>query len=216
MARPSSSSAARSVRSRRHAPEEARSEISRAAARFLSRRPFRDLTVARLMEDTELSRPAFYQYFGDLHELMESLLGGLVESIGAVVNPWLAGEGEPRAVLRESLRGLVDVCAEHGPLLRAVYEAAPFDERLERAWANFMGYWDDVVCARIEAQQAEGLLPSFDARAMAHALNALDAAVLIDAFGRRPHSDQQGVLDTLHKIWWGALYGTAPTARRRR
>ena len=30
------------------------------------------------MGDTPLSRPAFYQYFADMHELIESLLGGFL------------------------------------------------------------------------------------------------------------------------------------------
>jgi len=182
--------------------------------RFLSRRPFRELSVAELMAATTLSRPAFYQYYEGLHELMESLLELVRQAIDAVANPWLSGQGEPRVVLRESLRGLVEVCARHGSLLRAVSEAAPFDERLERAWSRFMRHWDDAVRARIEAQQAEGLVPRCDARALAHALNALDAAVLIQAFGRRPYADPEGVLDTLHRLWHGALYGAPPTSRR--
>lgn len=181
--------------------------ISEAAVRFLSRRPFRDLTVGELMAGTELSRPAFYQYFRDLHELMESLLAGLAERVGAVANPWFAGEGEPRAALYESLRGVVQVGQEDGPILRAVAEATAYDVRLERAWAEFMAHWDEVVGARIEAQQAQGLVPPLDARALANALNALDAALLIQAFGRRPQRDPAGVLDTLHRVWASSLYG---------
>jgi len=217
MARLSTSRPARRERSHRHAPEEARLLIERAALRFLARRPFRDLTVGRLMTATELSRPAFYQYFRDLHELMEALLGGVVTRLGALANPWLAGEGDPEAALRVALRGVVQVGVESGSVLRAVAEAAPADARLERGWASFMGHWDDVVSARIEAQQAEGLIPPFDARAMAKALNALDAAVVIREFGRRPHADPELVLDTLYRLWAGALYGhsRAPKDRTR-
>lgn len=198
-------------RSRRHSPDEARQIISRAAVRFLARRPFRDLTVGELMASTELSRPAFYQYFRDLHALMESLLEGLIEDISAVANPWLAGEGDPIVALRESLRGVVQVGYEDGPVLRAVSEAAPSDARLERAWSAFMAHWDHAVAARIEVQQEQGFVPSLDARSMASALNALDAAVLIQAFGRRPRSKPEVVLETLHRVWVGALYGRAPT-----
>jgi len=200
-------SPSRGVPRRRHAPEQAREQITRAAVRFLSRRPFRDLTVGELMAATRLSRPAFYQYFRDLHELLESLLAGLVERVDAVANPWLAGVGQPQAALRESLRGLVEVCSENGPVLRAIAEAAPNDPRLERAWSTFMAHWDDVVSARIEAQQAQGLVAPCDARALAHALNALDAALLIQAFGRRPRGDPEQVLETLHRVWAGSLYG---------
>ena len=181
-----------------------------SAIRLLWTRPFRDLTVAQLMAGTSLSRPAFYQYFADLHELIESLLRDVDIVLQQTANPWINGEGEPIAALRTSLRGVVQACAEHGPILRAVAEAAPLDKRLERDWAAFFRRWDEAVEARIKAQQREGLIPRLDARRIAHALNALDAAVLIAEFGRRPQGDPRAVLDTLHRIWVSTLYGKPP------
>jgi hypothetical protein len=131
------------------------------------------------------------------------------EAVVAKANPWLAGEGEPVTALQESLRGLVEVGVEHGAVLRAISEAAPADERLERAWRTFMRFWDDAVSARIAAQQASGRIGALDARAVAQALNALDVAVLVQAFGRRPHADPEVVLPTLYRIWFGALYARA-------
>jgi len=157
------------------------------------------------MSETPLSRPAFYQYFRDRHDLMETLLGVVKERIRAEANPWLTGEDEPEA-LRESLRGVVAVGVELGAVLRAVSEAAPFDQRLQRSWRRFLSYWDDAVTTRIGAQQATGKIDCFDAGAIAKALNALDVAVLVQAFGRKPHADPEAVLDTLHRIWVGAIY----------
>ena len=181
-----------------------------SATRFLWNRPFRDLTVAELMAGTPLSRPAFYQYFADLHELIESLLRDVEIVMHQTANPWITGEGEPIAALRKSLGGVVQTCVEHGPILRAVVEAAPLDKRLERAWAAFHRRWDDAVEARIKAQQREGLIPRLNARRIAHALNALDAATLIAEFGRRPQGDPRAALNALHRIWVGTLYAQPP------
>lgn len=74
-----------------------------------------------------------------------------------------------------------------------------------------MGSWDKAVAARIEARQSEGRVPrAIDARAMARSLNALNAVAIVDAFGRRPHPSQEGLVDTLHRIWTGALYAPRP------
>ena len=196
-------------RSGRHTPEEARREITEAAVRFLAERPFRDLTVSGLMAGTSLSRPAFYQYFDDLHHLLESMLGEVGEAMHQTANPWLAGEGEPVDALRRSLAGVIQATVMHGTVLRAASVAAPLDPRLERAWAAFMGAWDDGVTARIEAQQAEGLVQPFPARRMANALNALNEQVLIAQFGKKPQGDPEATLDVLHHIWVHALYGQA-------
>jgi AcrR family transcriptional regulator len=174
------------------------------------------MTVADVMDGTGLSRSAFYQYFADLHDLMESLLKEIEATMHQTANPWINGEGEPIAALREALRGIVQACVDHGPIIRAIKEAAPLDRRLERAWATFMRRWDDAVEKRIKAQQRGGLLSrSLDARRIANALNALDASVLITEFGRRPQGDPDSVLDTLHTIWGRTLYGNLRGSRER-
>ncbi len=196
-------------RSHRHLPDEARREIKDSAILFFRKHPVRDLTIGKLMQGTTLSRPAFYQYFDDLHDLIESLLAEVETVMHKTANPWINGEGEPVSALRESLGGVVQTCVEHGPIIRAVSEAAPLDERLERAWSEFMGRWDDGVGARIKIQQSEGLIAtSLDPNRTANALNALDAAVLIAEFGRDTQGDPDAVLDTLHHIWTATLYGS--------
>lgn len=202
-----------SQRSKRHTPEEARNLIEESATRFLWDRPFRDLSVAELMAGTSLSRSAFYQYFDDLHHLILFLLGKVETVMHETANPWILGRGEPIPALWESLGGVVRTCVAHGPVLRAITEAAPLDARLEAAWNGFMGRWDDAVEARILAQQEAGLIPPFDARRMAVALNKLDASVLIAEFGRRPQGRAEEVLATLHRIWVGVLYGVHTMSR---
>lgn len=210
--KPTTTNATRSGRSHRHTPEEARREIFDAGIEFLWERPFRDLTVAELMARTTLSRPAFYQYFADLHALMEAMLTELESAVRQTASPWLGGQGEPIEAIRESLRGVIEVCIERGPILRAVAEAAPLDERLEMAWANFLDVFDDAVESRIKAQQRERIVDdTLNARRVAEALNRLDIAVLIDEFGHRHNGDPDAVLDTLHRFWVGVLYAGKPS-----
>jgi len=78
------------------------------------------MTVNSLMAPIGLGCSAFYQYFEDLHELMEFLLATIKAKILAVTGPWFTGVGDPVALLRESLDGVVDVCCHWGPILRAI------------------------------------------------------------------------------------------------
>ena len=184
-----------------------RAAILNAALEFVWSHPFRDLTVNALMTPTGMSRSAFYQYFKDLHDLMETLLEMLRDEVFAATGSWFQGTGDPIALLNESLAGLVDVCYRLGPILRAADDAAATDERLEKAWNQFVKQFDDAVTARIQADQAQGLIPDFDARPVAFALNRLNAYTLIQAFGQRPRKQPGPVREALARVWISTLYG---------
>ncbi len=188
--------------------ERTRAAILNAALEFVWSHPFRDMTVNALMASTGLSRSAFYQYFRDLHDLMEALLNMLLGEVMAVTGPWFEGTGDPVVLLNESLAGLVDVCYRLGPILRATDDAAATDERLDKVWTQFVKQFDDAVTTRIEADQAQGLIPNFDARPLAMALNHLDVYALMVAFGKHPRSKPEPVREALARIWVSTLYGS--------
>ena len=194
--------------------ERTRAAILNGALEFIWSRPFRDMTVGSLMAPTGVSRSAFYQYFNDLHEVMEALLDMLQDEIFEVAQPWIAGVGDPVALMHETLAGLVRVCYQRGPFVRAIADAATTDERFEKAWVQFLGRFDDAACARIEADQKQGLIPDFDARPVAVALNRLDAYMVIEAFGRRPRRQPGPVQEALARIWVSTLYGPEWLAKK--
>jgi AcrR family transcriptional regulator len=153
------------------------------------------------------SRSAFYHYFEDLHDLMEALLHGMQEDIFDVAAPWLHGEGDPIPLLQETIDGLVRVCYQQGPIVRAVSDAAPMDGRLEKAWTDFLRDFDEAATHRIEQHQAAGLIKPFDARPVAMALNRMDAYLIIHHFGRRPRGNRESVRDAILRVWISTLYG---------
>jgi len=188
--------------------ERTRAAILNAGLEFVWTHPFRDMTVNALMASAGMSRSAFYQYFKDLHDLMGVLLDTVKDEVFAVTGAWFQGTGDPIVLLNESLAGLVDVCYRLGPILRAADDAAATDERIENAWNHFKKQFDDAVTARIEADQAQGLIPKFSARPVAIALNRLDAYTLIEAFGQKPRGKPEPVREALERIWISTLYGS--------
>ena len=188
--------------------ENTRAAILNAALDFLWSHPFRDMTINSLMAPTGVGRSAFYQYFKDLHELMETLLDRLQGEIFEIAEPWIAGVGDPVSLMHEALAGLVRVGYQRGPIYRAFADAAATDQRFEKSWNQFLGRFDDAACARIEADQKQSLIPVFDARPVAIALNRLDAYTIIKAFGQRPRRQPEPVREALARIWISALYGS--------
>ena len=188
--------------------ERTRATILNAALDLIWSHPFRDMTISSLMASTGVSRSAFYQYFNDLHELMETLLDMLQQEIFNVAKSWLEGVGDPVTLLRETLAGLVHVCYQRGPFLRAITDAAVTDPHLENAWLQFLAGFDDAATARIEADQKQGLIPDFEARPVAYALNRLNAYTLLQAFGQHPRKQPEPVSEALARVWISTLYGS--------
>jgi len=191
-----------------------RTAILNAALEFVWVKPFHEMTVSSLMASTGVSRSAFYQYFEDLHEVMETLLDLLQEDIFATVAPWLTGVGDPVTLMCETLDGLVNVCYERGPFLKAIFDAATDDDRFEKAWGQFLGGFDDAGCARLKADQEQGLIPDLDPYHIIFALNRLNAYTIIDAFGRHPRKEPGPVRDALTRIWCSTLYGVEYLGKR--
>lgn len=188
--------------------ERTRETILIAALDFLWSRPFRVMTVSGLMDLTEVSRSAFYQYFKDLRELMETLLSMLEDDVLAAAKPWMLSTGDPVALVRESLSGIVGFFHSRGPFFKAIADAATTDERLESAWLTFVKHFDDTVSERIRVDQELGLTAAFDPRPVAHALNMLNAYTFVSEFGRHPRSEPAPVREALIRIWVSTLYGS--------
>ena len=195
--------------------ERTRAEILDAAFEFLWSHPYRDMTVNSLMVTTSITRSAFYRHFKDIHELMQNLLMRLESEILEGANSWFSADGDPVALLYESLAAEVRTCYRRGPFLKAVSDAAGNDARLEAAWNEFLDRFDGAVSERIAADQELGLIEDFDPRPVATALNRVDAYTFIRAFGQRPRSRPEPVLDGNARVWISTLYGQQWTTNKK-
>ena len=183
-----------------------REAILGAALEFLWTHRFRELTVGGLMKDTGLSRSTYYKYFDDAYDLIETLLRALEADIFRETSLWFEGDGDPFDSLRESLTNLVRIAHARGPILRAVSDAAVSDQRLEKVWNQTLVDFDKAIAERIRQHQRAGSITRFDAMPVAMALNRMNVAMLVDAFGRRPRKRQKPVANALFRIWRCALY----------
>ena len=81
-----------------------RAAILNAALEFLWSHPFREMTIASLMAETDVGRSAFYQHFKDLEEVMEYLLEMVQTEIFDAANGWITCEDNPAAALSDAMR----------------------------------------------------------------------------------------------------------------
>ena len=175
-------------RRRRRTPEVAEQEIIAAAEALLRERPFRELTVDEVMRRTELSRPSFYVYFRDRHHLVLRVVEHIGGELFTMADRWFKGEGDGPELAREATEGIVAVFAEHGPVLRALADAAADDPDVDEAYGQLVTSFVDVTAEHIE--QRDRRRPHPAARPARDREGAgLDERALPDAVAR-PRADR--------------------------
>lgn len=189
------------TRRRRRSPAEAEREILESAERFLRERPLRELTIDEVMAGTGLSRPAFYVYFRDRHDLVLRLIAEIGAELFEMADRWLKG-GD----LRAGVEGVVAVYAKHGPVLRAISDAAVDDPEVEEMYHGLVQRFIDATAEYIRREQRNGRAAGMTARRTAAALVWMNERYLsICLSGNKPVKPRE-VSDTLTQIWTRALY----------
>jgi AcrR family transcriptional regulator len=185
--------------------EEVRAQIVAAANGVLRRRPYRDLTVDEVMGATGLSRTVFYRHFDDLADLVLRVLSEEGGALYRLEQPLAASALDTPEAIRRALAGPVRAFADHGPLVRAMAEAASHDERIERAHNDLRASFIELTEGYIRDLQARGLTAVVDAHETSVALNLMNETYLIEVFGRQPAVDPEAALETLAGIWTATI-----------
>jgi AcrR family transcriptional regulator len=190
------------TRRRRRNPAEAEREILDSAERFLRVRPLRELTIDEVMSGTGLSRPAFYVYFRDRHDLVLRLIMEIGAELFEMADKWLKG-GD----LRAGVEGVVAVYAKHGRVLRAISDAAVDDPDVEAAYHALVHRFIDATADHIRNEQKEGgRSAGMAARRTASALVWMNERYMSMCLGGEKQQRPRDVADTLHQIWTRTLY----------
>lgn len=194
------------TRRRRRTPEAAQREIVEAAEALLRERPFRELTVDEVMRRTGLSRPSFYVYFKDRHELVLRVVGHLEEELLAVANRWYESVGGGPSVLREAVAGVVAVYGRHSAVLRALADAAADDRDVEAAYGALIDRFVTVTAEHIEQEMRAGQVEGIDAHESAKALVWMVERYLYHSFGSTRRVPPARIAEVLATLWSRALY----------
>ncbi len=188
---------------------ESRERIVAAAAELVRRTPYTALTVDDVMREAGFGRTIFYRHFDDLADLLlraaQEAIGGLFEAQQAFSRARIHTGPD---VVRDALKPAVAIYVEHGPLLRALAEAAAGgDAQIAAALDTMRRQFDDLLADAMQASPHLGRHPVADRAETARALNLLNESYLMDAFGGEPRVTPPVALQTLTEIWVALLHG---------
>ena len=186
----------------RQSRERSRARIVAAATELVRERSYAELNVGEIMDRAGIGRTIFYRHFDDLGQLLLSTGRAAIEELyEAQVALASSGAGHDADSIREAMSRAVAVYREHGPVIRAVVEAAAADQLLAADQEPLRRRFDELAAQVLrEAAEARGK-PVGDLGETARALNLLNESYLLDAFGREPRVDAETAVRTLTEIW---------------
>ena len=181
-----------------------RAAIVAAAEGALRERPFREVSVEELMQAAGLARTQFYRHFDDLSDLVLDVAAAVFEEIVAHHERLVDIATLERATLRAAIAPAVEAFAVHGPLVRALSEAAIHDEAVERVYAGAQERYI-ALTERLVRRAADAGRPIADPEQTARLLHLGNLSYLIDAFGGAPKVTPDVAVDTIVEVWSAAL-----------
>jgi AcrR family transcriptional regulator len=196
-------------------------EIFAATERLLARVSARDLSVAEIIEEANVSRGTFYHYFSSKWDVINELAARVMEDIYAWIELFVVVDDEvPRQqALRRSIEEGCAIWGEHRAALRVIVEHWREIPQLRTMWLTALDRIRDGIAAEIDRERAAGLAPPGpDSRQLVATLlwataNCLYVAGLDDI---KDLPNETEISESIVALWLRTLYERQATKPRRR
>jgi TetR/AcrR family transcriptional regulator, ethionamide resistance regulator len=199
----------------RQTRQESRERIVAAATELIRDTAYGALTVDDVMREAGAGRTIFYRHFDDLADLlMRAGREAIDEMYDAQRALSAARAGDGPDVIRAAIEPAVAVYERHGPLLRAIAEAAASEERIADGQGAMRARFHELVEEALAALPGVAANPPADLAETARALNLMNESYLLDAFGREPRVSAETAIQTLTEVWLAVIHrnGDQPNA----
>jgi AcrR family transcriptional regulator len=191
----------------REARQLTRERIVAAVEELVRDESYATLTVEDVMHEAGIGRTIFYRHFDDLADLLRragrEAIDGMFEAQRALQE---ARMGDSLQVVRAAIEPAVAVYQRHGPLLRAIAEAAASEDRIAEGQEAMRRRFDQLVENALREMPAMAANPPANVAETARALNLMNESYLRDAFGREPRVSAETAIQTLTEVWFAVIH----------
>jgi len=206
------SAAAVASRGRRRRPRKGdlkEEAILSAAERLLSEKALSDISIDELARGAEISRPAFYFYFGSKDAVLQALVERIADEAYHASEKWIAGSDDPEEAIREAIAAGAKLWRDRGPVLRAAVQTWEMDPALHPFWEQVLNRFVDASAERIRRDRRAGRAPPGprSPKALATALIWMnERCFYTTSLGLGPSLSDRELTDTLTTVWMRAVY----------
>jgi len=186
----------------RQSRRQSRERIVAAATKLVRAMSYGELSVDEVMREAGFGRTIFYRHFDDLADLVMRAGREAFDELYAAQRAFAdARIGDGAGVVRQAIEPAVAVYERHGPLLRAIAEAAAGDEQVAAGQQAMRQRFNELVEEALLGMRHLARHPPADIAETARALNLMNVSYLLDAFGREARVSTETAVRTLAEIW---------------
>ena len=200
------------------AKPDTRTALLRAAERQLAETPLHDLSVAKILDEAQVSRASFYSYFESKYELAAALLQSVMDDMYELWRPYIErreDDDPPAVVFRAVMRDATELWANNRVIAKVMHQYWNSVPEIGSQWLAAMERFTTGVAAELDRDRAAGLAPAGrDSRELAAAaLWAAEQLLFVAGTGASPDlTSEEAILETVISMWTGLLYGRSPSA----
>jgi AcrR family transcriptional regulator len=188
-------------------------QLLAAAREVFEERGYQAATVGAITAAASTAHGTFYLYFKNKEDVFGRVMAVAADELYQEAEaPW--GHGHPRLAIEASIRGTLQVFAEHRSLWRCLLEASFQSPAVEEMWLDIRRRFMDRIDRNLRLLREQGLIRPLDTTATAYALGAM---VEWTAFTRFLHdlppaaeTSFDDVVVSLADVWFHAVHGDAP------
>jgi TetR/AcrR family transcriptional regulator, ethionamide resistance regulator len=191
----------------RQSRQQSRERIVAAATKLVRATSYGELSVDEVMREAGFGRTIFYRHFDDLADLVMRAGREAFDELYAAQRAFAdARIGDGADVVRQAIEPAVAVYERHGPLLRAIAEAAAGDEQVAAGQQAMRQRFNELVEEALLGMRHLAGHPPADIAETARALNLMSESYLLDALGREPRVSVDTAVQTLTEIWVAMIH----------
>jgi AcrR family transcriptional regulator len=170
---------------------------------------YTELSVEQIAARAGISRTAFYFYFNDKRHVLMRLVERVSELFFVQGERWWDESVPDDPVeLREILTNALRIWREHAPVLRAIVEAASYDEEIASFWHGLMDRFVAATRDHLEDEARAGRGSGIDPEAAAWVLVWMTERAWYQHITRATISDE-ALIDALTAVCWRTAHGSA-------
>ena len=170
--------------------------------------PYVELSVEQLCSEAGVARSSFYANFRDKSELISRVTESLLGELAAAASAWWQ-PGASREQVETATRNLLDVYAEHGPILAALTETAAYDADMRAMQQESLARHLLPIQRMVADGQASGLMRQLPTEETVNALAWMLEGVCYRMVGGSSPAAKERIASTVTAIIWHSLYPDA-------